>query len=242
MPKAVANILTTDADFLAAERELAKVRAEREALSPQINTIADEKRLDKPLTDRLWALYDQIAKSPPVSLSSAAVKLRLLTDPDIGIEQNEGENDLSSLRQVLTHIEHAGNPAQISGELAKLFRDWLALRERCETAPNDADADRMTRDMAAVERAILGNTAETDDDRQAQLAILTQYAAFDTPYENVDLREDWYRRLVVERITDPAARERQLANSEKRVQHAKDQLAASEPDGRQVAGAPKLAT
>ena len=75
------TLLSTDADFLAAEREIAEVRAERDALD--IETLADEERLDKPLSDRMWALYDQITLSPPVSLASAAVKLRLLADPDL---------------------------------------------------------------------------------------------------------------------------------------------------------------
>jgi hypothetical protein len=98
-------LLITDADFLAAEREIAEFRAEREALSPSIITAADEERLDKPLSKRMWALYDQITVSPPVSLVSAAIKLRLLTDPELGLELNEGINDVASLRQVLGLVE-----------------------------------------------------------------------------------------------------------------------------------------
>jgi hypothetical protein len=64
------------ADWILAKRTNAGV-------SPSIKTCADEKRLDKPISDRMWALYDQITLSPPVSLASAAVKLRLLADPDL---------------------------------------------------------------------------------------------------------------------------------------------------------------
>jgi hypothetical protein len=104
-PRLSPTLLTTDAEFLAAEREIAELRTKREALSPGIKTLADEERLRKPLSDRLWALYDQITLSPPVSLTSVAVKLRLLADPDLGLENNEGENDIASLRQVLGLVE-----------------------------------------------------------------------------------------------------------------------------------------
>jgi hypothetical protein len=59
-----------DADFLAAEQQIAELRAARDAVSAII-TREDEERLDKPLADRMWALYDMIALSPPVSLMSA---------------------------------------------------------------------------------------------------------------------------------------------------------------------------
>jgi cell division protein FtsB len=39
----MATLLTTDADFLAAERQLVELRAEREALSPSVKTLDDEK-------------------------------------------------------------------------------------------------------------------------------------------------------------------------------------------------------
>jgi hypothetical protein len=91
-------LFCTDADFLAAEREIAELRAERQALSPSIKTQADEERLDKPLSDRMWALYDQITLSPPVSLASAAVKLRLLADPDL-VAFRSGINILKTPRR-----------------------------------------------------------------------------------------------------------------------------------------------
>jgi hypothetical protein len=142
------KLFATDTDFLAAERELAKVRAQREALSPQINTLADEKRLDKPLTDRLWALYDQIAKSPPVSLTSAAVKLRLLTDPDIGIEQNEGENDVASLRQVFELVERVASDDAI----LSLFRQWIEVQR--------AESDAEGTVIPGIEHAIFDTPAQ----------------------------------------------------------------------------------
>jgi hypothetical protein len=125
----MATLLITDADFLAAEREIAEVRAERQALSPSIKTVGDkqsktvgdEQRLDKPLSDRMWALYDQITLSPPVSLASAAIKLRLLADPDLGLENNEGVNDVDSLRQALGLVERVASDDAI----LTLFRQWI---------------------------------------------------------------------------------------------------------------------
>ena len=94
------------------------MRAEREALGPSIKTQADEERLGKPISDRIWVLYDQITLSPPVSLVSVAVKLRLLADPDLGLENNEGENDVASLRQALALVERVvlDVPVAASGE------------------------------------------------------------------------------------------------------------------------------
>src|ERR1700719_1701497 len=114
------TLLTTDADFLAAERGIAELRSERDALD--IKTLADEERLDKPLSDRMWSLYDQITLSPPVSLVSAMVKLRLLADPDLGLENNEGINDVASLRQALALVERVAGDGD--GELLALIAKY----------------------------------------------------------------------------------------------------------------------
>ena len=95
------QLCSTDAEFLEAERELAEVRAERNA--------TEDKQLDERLYERMWALYEKITLSPPVSLASAAVKLRLLMDPDIGIDCS-CESDLSSLRLVLEFIVREPRP------------------------------------------------------------------------------------------------------------------------------------
>jgi hypothetical protein len=101
------TLLTTDADFLAAERQLAEVRAE---LTPGSS-------------DRMWALYDQITLSPPVSLVSSAVKLRLLSDPDIGLAASDGEDDVAAVRQVFELVERV---ASGDCEILSLFRQWIA--------------------------------------------------------------------------------------------------------------------
>src|ERR1700716_2750388 len=198
------------------------------------------------------------------------VKLRLLSDPDIGLENNEGMNDVASLRQALGLIERAAgatpNPeamttdvikaafeivtsmqngleeARISADgvsilatdalhddeqlgavfiqlargiadhckelgerrselfrllhpnrdhfekegvagggaamsAAKLFRNWLALREaeHCR-GQDDEEVERLTDEMIAIERAILAADPATAEDEQAQVAILAYYA------------------------------------------------------------------
>jgi hypothetical protein len=128
------TLLSTDADFLAAEREIAEVRAERDALD--IETLADEERLDKPLSDRMWALYDQITLSPPVSLASVAIKLRLLADPDLGLENNEGINDLASLRQALGLVERIARDDAI----LSLFRQWIEAHLAAEQIGKSGDS------------------------------------------------------------------------------------------------------
>ena len=144
------TLLSTDADFLAAEREITELRAEREALSPSIATLADEERLDKPLSDRMWALYDQITLSPPVSLTSAAIKLRLLADPDLGLALNEGVNDVDSLRQALRLVERV---ASGDDEILSLFRRW---REAVHASNQSSEDDGGGRDEVtwAIERQI----------------------------------------------------------------------------------------
>jgi hypothetical protein len=151
----MATLLTTDADFLAAEREIAELRAERKTLDASIKTQADEARLDKPISDRIWALYDQITLSPPVSLVSAAVKLRLLADPDLGLENNEGENDVASLRQALGLVERVASDDAILA----LFRRWREVAELAHASQED-DGGGLDQQVWAIEEQISDTPAE----------------------------------------------------------------------------------
>jgi len=92
----------------------------------------------------MWALYDQITLSPPVSLVSVAVKLRLLADPDIGLENNEGMNDVASLRQALGLIERAAgatpNPEAMTTDVIKAaFEIVTSMENGLEEARISAD-------------------------------------------------------------------------------------------------------
>jgi hypothetical protein len=91
--------LTSEAEFIAAEREIARLHRERKRHSGG----SDE--ANKSYNGRIDALYDSIASSPPTSPASAAVKLRLLTHPDLGIEMDTGSaQDFEGLRQVASFL------------------------------------------------------------------------------------------------------------------------------------------
>ena len=86
-----------------------------------------------------------------------------------------------------------------NSKVDELFRNWLALVEAMQSKDDD-EVDRLTDEMIVVEHAILAGTAETDDDRRAQVAMLVHYAVNQPPYANYEVLEQWYRRLVIERL------------------------------------------
>jgi hypothetical protein len=102
---AAANQLSDDASFLAAEQSLAELRQQIAAAADKVASIAEEKALVKPLDDKMWGLYGAILSSPPVSIASAIIKLRLLADPNIGIENGGQPEDAEAVRQVLAFLE-----------------------------------------------------------------------------------------------------------------------------------------
>jgi hypothetical protein len=87
--------LNSDADFLAVERQMSDLLRQRDAL-----------RDDDRLLDLYWGLYSIVAKTKPKGLPAAAVKLRLLLDPELGMEIGERAEDYISLRQILATVEH----------------------------------------------------------------------------------------------------------------------------------------
>jgi hypothetical protein len=144
MTKTTRNIpptLSTDADCLAAEREIAEVRAAADKLRPAKN-LADENRRIKPLTDRMWAFYDLIVSSPPVSLASAAVKLRLLCDPDIGLDAGGNEEDVEAVRQVFGLVERVVGDGD--AELLALIAEYQRRNEKAN-ASKISDKERAKR-------------------------------------------------------------------------------------------------
>jgi hypothetical protein len=102
---AAANQLSDDASFLAAEQSLAELRQQIAAAADKVASIAEEKAFVKPLDDKMWEFYDAIMSSPPVSIASAIIKLRLLADPNIGIENGGQPEDAEAVRQVLAFLE-----------------------------------------------------------------------------------------------------------------------------------------
>lgn len=90
--------LTDDDAFLEAEREIPRVRQERKRVSDGSDA------QNKPFFDRLNSLEKSIDVSPPVSLTSAAVKLRHLLDPNLGLDGLNPPEE-TSLKQILAFIE-----------------------------------------------------------------------------------------------------------------------------------------
>jgi hypothetical protein len=87
--------LDSDADFLAVERQM-----------DDLFRRWDERREDDRLLDLYWGLYSIVAKTKPKGLTGVAVKLRLLLDPNLGMETGERAEDYISLRQILATIQH----------------------------------------------------------------------------------------------------------------------------------------
>jgi hypothetical protein len=56
----------------------------------------------------MCGLDKRIAMRPAATLAGAAVKLRRLLHPDLGIAIGAGENDVPSLHQILAVIEREG--------------------------------------------------------------------------------------------------------------------------------------
>ena len=90
-----------DAEFIETESEIARLYRECGLRADR----SDE--ASKPYYDRIEVLEHSIAQSAPTSLVSAAVKLRRLLDPEVGMPIGEGEDDFPSLHQVLAFIETA---------------------------------------------------------------------------------------------------------------------------------------
>jgi len=82
----------TEEELIAAERRFAELRR-----------LPGEDRDDE--NDPVFDLYDRIMATEPRSLHGAAVKLRVILDPDIGIPSGESEVDIPGLQQVLAFIE-----------------------------------------------------------------------------------------------------------------------------------------
>jgi hypothetical protein len=173
------RILSTEAEFIAAEQAIADLRTKRNALYAAIppegcrneQTWEIEAQIE-PLTDEVFDHYHDLSASPPPTLTAAIVKLRLLLDPGgLGLVEIEGPDcDLDSLRQVLEFEEreerlhvraNALLPAAIKtyergdGAILVAFDRWRE-QVRLSEAPGDEDlSEEMVDalDKAAIEIA-----------------------------------------------------------------------------------------
>ena len=92
--------MSADAALLAAERQFFEAKADARKVS---GIVYDEDYIA--VLSRAWDARDQMGKTPAVSAAGAAAKLRVLLDPELGIETGDNENDLPFLRDVLTVLE-----------------------------------------------------------------------------------------------------------------------------------------
>ncbi|HUK58055.1 MAG TPA: hypothetical protein VLV50_02400 [Stellaceae bacterium] len=91
----------TDQAFLHAAAKLAGLQKSLTHLAGR-----GSERLDDRLIDEACATCDWIRRAEPQSLVGAAVKLRMLLDPELGIESAfQPDEDSGSLRQVLAVID-----------------------------------------------------------------------------------------------------------------------------------------
>ena len=111
-----------DAGLIEAEQRLHKLEPRRFALREAGDILADQEKakggrrleieaeIHDPPFNALCRLEEKIATTPAATLAGAAVKLRRLLDPDMGIEIGPGENDLPCLHQILAVIEREARP------------------------------------------------------------------------------------------------------------------------------------
>jgi len=92
--------LGPDAKLHVAERKMRRLLAEGERLAEPEAAVA--KRFEE-----IGRCFEIINTTPPTTLAGVAVKLRLLADPDIGMECGEREDDFCSLRQALEFVERS---------------------------------------------------------------------------------------------------------------------------------------
>jgi hypothetical protein len=131
-----------DAGLVEADRRFQELRRRSDALYEviAIDDAQTEEEIIKgiidPVRNRLW---DFIEQTPPVGPPGAAVKLRLLTDPGIGLSADEtSEGEATCLQQVAEFVERQVGPgaavrtsaekAQRSDPLAAAISEALALR------------------------------------------------------------------------------------------------------------------
>jgi hypothetical protein len=132
------------------------------------------------------------------------------------------------------HAPISDHEAPVMSRPQELFRKWLDLRE-AEDRPgkDDDEIDRLSDERIVAERAILAGSSATPEDERAQIAMLVYYAVHQAPYANWEVLEGWYRRLVTDQISNPAARERERERSAKWVRDAQEHLAALKDEARE---------
>jgi len=94
-----------DAGLIEAERRLHELDPRRLALRDN----APEEEITNIAFNAMCRLDERIATMPATTLAGAAVKLRRLLHPELGMTSN-GENDLPCLHQILAVIQREARP------------------------------------------------------------------------------------------------------------------------------------
>jgi hypothetical protein len=133
---------TTPADqaLLAAEQEIAALRQKARDLS-EAGDDADHPEI----WNRVFALEGYIAETAPDSLIGAAVKLRRLADPEIGLEAGPALDDAGSVQQILATV---GDDTRVLA----LFDDWLAASRETDGLVDYSDDSGKAEYNAALDR------------------------------------------------------------------------------------------
>jgi hypothetical protein len=105
-----------DAGLIEAERRLHELDPRRLALGD--NSAMGEEEITDIAFNAMCRLDERIATTPAATLAGAAVKLRRLLHPELGMEIGNGENDLPCLHHILSVIEREAGVAA-SPEVAR---------------------------------------------------------------------------------------------------------------------------
>jgi hypothetical protein len=206
-------------DFAVAEAALVKFRADAAKVAGDDGA-------------ELYSQVDRINFAQPRAIADVAVKLRVLADDNIGVIDLIGSTTggyEASLKQIAAFVDEKARTGAGEGALfaptsersaAALFEEWLALRGAIIGDDDEEEAARIGDEEIRLEGDILRAEPVTIEDWKAIVAVLVSEGA-NVAYANMEALENLHRQLIIDRIHDPAKREKQLRWSQRRVRNAK---------------------
>jgi hypothetical protein len=94
-----------DAGLIEGERRIHELDPRRQALNDDLRTTRGIEEISNIVFDAMCELDKRIATTPATTLAGAAVKLRRLLHPELGLPAGEQETDIPCLHQILSVIE-----------------------------------------------------------------------------------------------------------------------------------------
>jgi hypothetical protein len=94
-----------DAGLIEAERRMHELDPRRQALADGLRITREIEEITNLVFDAMCELDTRIATTPAATLAGAAVKLRRLLHPDLGVDGTGKETDLPCLHQILAFLE-----------------------------------------------------------------------------------------------------------------------------------------